>query len=247
MKIKVIFITSLIALACRLTANYFNSSADRSIRKELIFAYEQAEQEVPKIKGNIKKEKLKQLQKINSDIIAILTIEGTNINYPVVQTKDNSYYMTHNYKKEKSKDGALFLDKSYDLEKPSTNFLIYGHNNVGSKEMFSDLVKYKKEDFYKKHKTINLVTSKEDACYEIISVFLSRVYYQTEKNVFRYYYFIDAYNKEQFDSFVTSVKNASLYNTGKSAEYGDALITLSTCDYSQPNGRLIVIAKKITD
>lgn len=189
-------------------------------------------------------EKVKELQKENPDIVGWLEIVGTNISYPILQGKDNSYYMNHNYKKEKSVDGSLFLDKAYNWEKPSTNLLIYGHNNRGSKEMFVELLKYKDEGFYKEHKNIRFTTATEDAEYEIISAFLSRVYYKHEKDVFRYYYFIDANNKEEFDNYVESCKKASLYNIDVSAEYGDQLITLSTCEYSQEDGRFAVVARK---
>lgn len=189
--------------------------------------------------------KFEELQKENSDIVAWLQIEDTNINYPVLKGKDNSYYMTHNYKKEYTIDGSLFLDKDYDWTLPSTNLLIYGHNNRGSNTMFADLMKYKNEDFYNTHKTIRLTTNGEDAEYEIISVFLSRVYYKSEKDVFRYYYFINAENEQEFNEYVQNSKEASLYNIEATAEYGDQLLTLSTCEYSQEDGRLAVVARKI--
>ena len=98
----------------------------------------------------------------------------------------------YTYEKKYSRNGSLFLDKDYNWNLPSTNLLIYGHNKLASKEMFSDLMKYKKEDFYNNHKTIRLTTAKEDANYEIISVFLSKVYYKSDTNVFRYYFFINS-------------------------------------------------------
>lgn len=189
--------------------------------------------------------KVKELQQSNPDIIGWLEIENTNISYPVLQGKDNDYYMTHNYKKEYSKEGSLFLDKDYDWSIPSTNLLIYGHNNRDSNEMFSGLMNYKEESYYKDHKIIRLTTDKEDADYEIISVFLSRVYYKSEKNVFRYYYFINAKTENEFNDFVNNAKKASLYDTGVTAEYGDQLLTLSTCSYHTTDGRLAVVAKKV--
>lgn len=188
--------------------------------------------------------KLEELQKENSDIIAWLQIEDSNINYPVLQGTDNSFYMTHGYKKEYTKDGSLFLDKDYNWNLPSTNLLIYGHNNRGSNAMFSDLINYKKEDYYKTHPKIRFTTNQEDVEYEIISVFLSRVYYKSEKNVFRYYYFIDAKNEQEFNDYVENSKKASLYNIDSTATYGDQLMTLSTCEFSQEDGRLVVVAKK---
>lgn len=187
---------------------------------------------------------VEELQKENSDIVGWLEISNTKINYPVLQGKDNSFYMTHNYKKEKSKSGSLFLDKDYDWDIPSTNLLIYGHN-IKNGLMFQDLLKYESEDFYEDHPTIRFTTSNEDAEYEIISAFKSRVYYKSEKNVFRYYFFINADNKEEYDDFVKDAKKASLYNTGKTAEYGDQLITLSTCSYHTEDGRFAVVGKKI--
>ena len=188
--------------------------------------------------------KLEKLQEENPEICAWLEIEGSNINYPVLQTTDNSFYMTHNYKKESSKDGALFLDKDYDWTIPSTNLLIYGHNNIGSNEMFSELINYKDEDYYNNHKIIRFTTNQEDAEYEIIAVFLSRVYYKSETNVFRYYYFINAQNEEEFNEYIENSKKTSIYDTGITAEYGDQLLTLSTCEYSQNDGRLAVVARK---
>ena len=111
--------------------------------------------------------------------------------------------------------------------------------------MFEDLMKYQNEDFYKQHPTIRFTTDKEDVSYEIISVFKSRVYYKSEKNVFRYYYFVNASSEEEYNSFVEQAKQVALYDTGKSANYGEQLLTLSTCEYSQQDGRFVVVAKKI--
>ena len=188
--------------------------------------------------------KLEELQKENNEIIGWLEIEGTNINYPVLQTNDNSFYLSHNYKKEKATGGSLFLDKDFDLVNGSSNYLIYGHRNTKGL-MFEDLMKYAKEDFYKEHTKIKFTTNKEDSVYEIMSVFYSRVYYKSEKNVFRYYYFVISNNEQEYNDFVNNAKKSSIYNTGVNANYGDQLLTLSTCEYSQEDGRFVVVAKKI--
>lgn len=186
---------------------------------------------------------LEELRKENEEIIGWLEIEGTNINYPVCQTSDNDYYLTHNYKKEKATGGSLFLDKDFDLNKPSTNYLIYGHRHKQGL-IFEDLIKYSKEDFYREHKEIKFTTTKEDSTYEIIAVFFSRVYYKDEQDVFRYYYFINAESETEYNEYINNCKKASIYDTGVTAEYGEQLITLSTCEYSQENGRFAVVAKK---
>ena len=187
---------------------------------------------------------VKQLQEQNEDIIGWLEIENTNINYPVLQGTDNSYYMTHNYKKENSKNGAIFLDANYNWNIPSNNLLIYGHN-LGNGMMFQELLKYEKESFYQEHPIIRFTTTEEDAQYEIISVFKSRVYHKSEKNVFRYYFFLNNESEEEYNQFVKNAKNASLYPIDATANYGDQLITLSTCSYYVEDGRFAVVGRKI--
>ena len=189
--------------------------------------------------------KVQKLQEENPDIVGWLEIEGTSINYPVLQGNDNEYYMTHNYKKQKSKNGSIFLTKDYNWSIPSSNLLIYGHN-LSNGTMFQELLKYEKEDFYKKHPIIRFTTNNEDAEYEIISAFKSRVYYKSEKNVFRYYYFVNAKTEAEYNEFVQNAKKASLYNIDKTAQYGDQLITLSTCSYHVEDGRFAVVGRKTT-
>lgn len=187
---------------------------------------------------------LEELKKQNNDIIGWLEIENTPINFPVMQGTDNEYYMKHTYNKEYSNDGSIFLDKSYDWNLPSSNLLLYGHNNKNG-NMFQGLLEYEKESYYKEHPKVKFTTVEEDSEYEIIAVFKSRVYYKSEKDVFRYYYFINAENEQEYNNYVEQSKKASLYDTGKTATYGDQLLTLSTCEYSQEDGRFVIVAKKI--
>ena len=98
------------------------------------------------------------LQKEYPEIVGWLEIEGTNISYPVCQTSDNDYYLTHSYKKEKVTGGSLFLDKDYDFTIPSSNLLIYGHRNTKGL-LFEDLIKYQDENFYNSHKIIRFTTT----------------------------------------------------------------------------------------
>lgn len=186
---------------------------------------------------------VEELKKENEDIIGWLEIPNTNISFPVVQGTNNQYYMTHTYKKEDSKDGSIFLDKDYNWDLPSSNLLMYGHNNKNG-NMFQGLLEYQEESYYKEHPTIKFTTTKEDCEYEIISAFKSRVYYKSEKDVFRYYYFINAESEEEYNNYVEESKKASLYDTGKTANYGDQLLTLSTCEYSQEDGRFAIVARK---
>lgn len=116
--------------------------------------------------------------------------------------------------------------------------------NNGS--MFADLEKFKDEDFWRGHKTIAFHTLTEKNEYEILAVFKTVVYTDSPE-AFKYYRFTDAQSPEEFDAYIDKCKELSLYDTGVSAEYGDKLITLSTCEYSRTNGRIVVVAKKVTE
>lgn len=187
---------------------------------------------------------IEELQKENKDIVGWIEIVGTNINYPVLQGEDNDYYLTHNYKHEKISSGSIFLDKDYDFSKPSTNLLIYGHRNKKGL-MFEEVINFKNEEYYNEHKYIRFTTPTEDLTFEVIAAFNSRVYYKDETNVFRYYYFVNANNRKEYEDYINNSKQASLYDTGKTAVYGERLLTLSTCDYSQENGRFAIVAKQM--
>ena len=94
-----------------------------------------------------------------------------------------------------------------------------------------------------KNKKIRFTTDKEDRDYEIMAVFYSRVYYKDEQNVFRYYYFVNAKDENEYNNYVKQSKDASIYDTGVTAKYGEQLLTLSTCEYSQEDGRFVIVAK----
>ena len=188
---------------------------------------------------------VKTLQQENSDIVGFLEIENTDISYPVLQGNDNEYYMNHNYKKEKSKNGSIFLDKDYDWNIPSNNFLIYGHN-LNNGTMFQELLKYSDESYYREHPEITFTTTDEEAKYDIISVFRSKVYNTTD-NVFKYYFFINPKTEGEYNDYIKNIKEKSLYNIEKTAEYGTQLITLSTCSYHVKDGRFVVVGAKVQE
>ena len=112
--------------------------------------------------------------------------------------------------------------------------------------MFSDLEKFKSKEFWETHKTFSFDTLYEKQTYEVVAIFKT-VVYTDSANEFRYYQFSDAETLEQFDEYIQRVKEKALYDTGVSAEYGDKLITLSTCEYSNKNGRIVLVAKKVVD
>ena len=185
----------------------------------------------------------KTLYEKNKKLIGWLKIDDTIIDYPVMQTTDNKYYLEHNFNQEYDKNGSLFLDCSCSVYPRSTNLIIYGHH-MKSGQMFGQLQKYAKESYYEKHTTIQFDTIYEKGTYEIMYVFRSQVYNEDDL-VFKYYQFINANSETEFDSYMEEMAALSLYDTGVTASYGDSLLTLSTCDNSQKDGRFVVVARKV--
>ena len=179
----------------------------------------------------------------NKRLIGWLEIDGTNIDYPVMQTTNNEYYLDHNYNQEYDKNGSLFLDAECDVVRRNTNLIIYGHH-MKSGKMFGDLNKYSSESYCKEHSIIRFDTIYEKGTYEVMYVFRSRIYNEDEI-VFKYYQFFDASSEREFNSNMNEMAAIALYNTGVTASYGDELLTLSTCDYSEADGRFVVVAKRI--
>ena len=177
----------------------------------------------------------------NRDLVGWLSIEGMKIDYPVMQNGDDKYYLHRDFYGNDSKYGCLYVRKQADLD-AGTNFIIYGHN-MKDGSMFGELDMYLKESFYKEHPTISFDTLYEERTYEIVAVFRSQVY-NADDDVFKYYQFYEADTQEEFEDFYGNIKELSLYDTGVEAEYGDTFLTLSTCAYHVPDGRLVVVAKR---
>lgn len=176
----------------------------------------------------------------NNDFIGWICIEGTNVNYPVMQTPDNpDYYLKHSFEKTYSDYGVPYIEESCAVGL-SNNVVIYGHH-MKNGSMFADLCKYTDKNFYEEHKTIQFDTLSTLGKYEVVAVFK----FNTNKETFKYNECCTM-NEEAFREFMSQVHERELYDTGVDAEYGDQLLTLSTCEYTYTNGRLVVIAKKVS-
>lgn len=176
----------------------------------------------------------------NNDFVGWISIEGTRINYPVMQSAEPDFYLKHAFDKSYSAYGTPYVQENCDLEQ-SDNIIIYGHHmNDGS--MFAGLCSYESEDFYREHPTIYFDTLADFGEYEIVTVFKTVAYSQEG---YKYYHFVDAECKEDFDEFIAGCHALALYDTDVTAEYGGKLITLSTCEYSRTNGRMVVVAKLV--
>ena len=185
----------------------------------------------------------KKIHQKNQKLIGWVKIDDTIIDYPVMQTVNNEYYLDHNFNQEEDRNGCIFMDYQCDVIKGCDNMILYGHH-MKSGKMFGTLNKYSEESYYEEHPIIQFDTIYEKGKYQVMYVFRSKVYSE-EDVTFKYYQFINAASEMEFNSYLNEMAALSLYDTGVVASYGDKLLTLSTCDYQEKKGRFVVVAKKI--
>lgn len=177
----------------------------------------------------------------NNDLFGWLSIYDTPINYPVMHTPDDSqFYLRRAYDKSDAQSGTPFLDGA--CFEGCGNYIIYAHNSKNEK-MFGTLPKYADKEYWEKHTTIYFDTLYEHGEYEVIAAFYGKAIAEGDPG-FRYYQYTNLTEPNVFEEYMTQVEFANIYDTGLSAEFGDELITLSTCSYHTDNGRFVVVAKK---
>ena len=177
------------------------------------------------------------LKEKNSDVVAWLKVNGTNIETTVVKTTDNDYYLTHNFNKEYNSAGWIFADYKNKVDGTDKNLVIYGHN-MRDDSMFGSLKWVINEDWYNNedNKYITLITENETQVYEVFSV------YQIEKED---YYIQTNFNTEkEFNTFAQTIKKRSKKDFNVDVNENDNILTLSTCANNNKY-RVVLHAKKI--
>ncbi len=185
----------------------------------------------------------KEIYAMNNDTVGWIKMEGTEMDYPVMQTPDDpNYYLYNDFDGEKSDRGCIYAWGEADINKPSDNITLFGHN-MRDGSMFAALNAYTDKSAWEYNKFIFFDTLTEFHTYEIFAVF------KTSASVgkgFSYHKFVEAEDEEDFNEFVETCKDLAFYDTGITPVYGDKLICLSTCEYTLENGRLVVCARRIT-
>ncbi len=218
---------------------YENPSANKEENKEPEIKYVECN-------GVMVQEKYVRLYEKNNDFVGWIKIKDTDINYPVVQSMyEEEYYIYRDFEKEPSDAGTLFIDTSSDVKAPSDNILIYGHN-MHTGKMFHDLLEYESEEFYNDHKYIEFDTIHGNNTYKVIAAYRTKIY-DKDYTGFKYYQFFDASSEEEFMNYVKNSNAMTGYSIPMDVEYGDSLITLSTCAYHETNGRFVVVAVRVGD
>lgn len=180
------------------------------------------------------------LKAVNPDTVGWIKIEGTTIDYPVVQTDNNEKYLYTTFEGEESQWGAVFLDYTYNFNRvpKAQNSVLYGHShNIQKSSTFGDLHSYLDENFFKAHQTIEYDRAGDPGKWEIFSVYKTEADYDYRRPDFA--------GDEDFLSYFQRIQARSLYKTNVVLEPDDEILTLSTCVFDMDDGRLVVTARKI--
>ncbi len=180
----------------------------------------------------------------NPDLAGWLTIPDTVVDYPVMWTPEEpEYYLRRAFDKSRAVSGSLFIGAG--CQPDGAHVIIYGHN-MRDGSMFGSLSGYKSADYAAAHPVIRFDTLTRAGEYRVLAAFYSHAYTPGEEG-FRYYQYTDLSQPGDFEAYVRQAKEAALYDTGTRAEYGDRLLTLSTCSYHQENGTFVVVAAAAPD
>ena len=182
---------------------------------------------------------------LNPDLVGWITIQNSDIDYPVVQNDDNEYYLRRDFFGEDNKNGQIILEATCDPYTPSYNLVISGHN-MRNTSMFSRLVDYfKKQSDWRKHKYVQFDSLMEERMYVVVAAFYAADYDEDEEG-FRYS--ADLQYRIDVETWLGQVKDYQLYDTGIDVEFGDEFLTLTTCNSTRrKNGRFVVICRRLRE
>lgn len=179
------------------------------------------------------------LKEQNPDMAGWVSIPGTKLDYPVMQTIDRpDYYLKHDFKNQKSVYGVPYADEGCDLSEGCPNVIVYGHH-MKNGSMFAGLSGYTEESFYKEHPWFWFDTLSEVGLYQIIGICTASA--SGEDPLFSMARIQD---ERMYDKYIQEIKRRSFYETGVTAAWGEPLVTLMTCEYTMREGRLFVVGKK---
>lgn len=187
---------------------------------------------------------LREMAEAQPDMVGWLTIDGTVIDYPVMRSPEEAErYLHKDFEGRYSRAGTPFMLPISDPSVPNENIIIYAHH-MKDGSMFGSLPIYETKEGYDAQPYIQFNTLYGQGLYKIIAVFRTSI---GAENEFPYYHYEWLDDEETFDRYMRGVAANRLYDTGDTAVYGDQLLSLSTCDYHEPNGRLVVVAKRVLE
>lgn len=187
---------------------------------------------------------LREIYALNRDLVGWLKIDGTAIDYPVVQAGDSEFYLSHDFYGEENVNGQIILDTPCDPYTPSYNLIISGHH-MKNGSMFGNLPLYARRGYWEEHKLVAFDTLMKRQRYVVFATFYSADYDEDEEG-FRYN--ADIRYAKEAEQWLTEIRANQLYDTGVDARFGDEFITLTTCDRERRrNGRFVVVCRKLRE
>lgn len=216
--IELIFLILLVYSSINIFKWYNNNKENKQIINEIAESVTINEDTNEEKKYKINFEELKQK---NSDTVAWLKVENTNIEFPLVQANNNSYYLTHNFDKKYNVAGWIFVDYKNKLDGTDRNIVVYGHN-MKDNSMFGSLKDVITEEWYnnEENKYITFVTENDYQTYQVFSVYQIK----TED-----YYIKTEFKNNEFTEFIDTITKRSKKDFGINVSKEDTILTLSTC------------------
>ncbi|MDO4406074.1 MAG: class B sortase [Eubacteriales bacterium] len=188
-----------------------------------------------------------ELYALNQDLVGWVSIPGTAFSYPVVQTDNDVFYQSHNFKKAASPYGTPFLSSKNDASELDLNNVLYGKNSVKAPRVFGDLEAYRNADFFKKNPVIRYDTLNESYRFKVYGVFLTNSAPEQDNGYVFDYTVPNLGTVESFAGYVDQINQRRLYDTGVDILSSDKVLTLSTSVDDFEGARLVVVARLVRD
>ncbi len=250
-------VTCLAAAVCFSVLYYFNHSQGTPIVEEIIEVTEPEATEAPTEAETVVLEYgpengmtglAKTLLQLNPDTVGWISIANTKVDYPIVQSEDNAYYMDKGFDHQPSRAGSIFMDYrdlfGYDVTRQSDNIVLYGHN-MANNSMFGSLRRYRQDySFYETAQYIELSSNFDNYTFVIFALVITD---GSGNATWRYWDMQEFENDAAFNDYVETARSKSLVDINVDVQPGDQLLTLQTC-YSDSDGtRFLVIARKMRE
>ena len=197
----------------------------------------------------VKPEILPEMQAVyaaNNDTVGWITINGTNIDYPVLQRKDTqAYYLYRNFYGEDDNHGSIYVEEHNDVDKPSDVIVLHGHH-MADGTMFHNIKNFKYKTFFNEHPYVRFDTLYQHRIYQVVLIFRINAEPSDTEHFFPFHTYNNFKDEAHFNDFMSNIQRLAVQKSRVKVNYGDKLLLMVTCDYSPYiNGRLILVAKMI--
>ena len=234
--IRIIFFITLLVSVIYIIKWYIDSKQNEMLEEKVSEAI--IVEDIENNTTNEYKIDFEKLKSVNNQVVAWVRVKGTQVEYPIVQAKDNNYYLKRNLDKKYNVGGWIFADYKNKLDGTDKNIVIYGHN-MKDDSMFGSLKNILNEEWYNNQENyvIDFINENEEQKYQVFSV------YKIEKED---YYINTEFKNNEFEEFIDTLKNRSIKDFNIDISPEDSILTLSTCAENNKY-RVVLHAKRINE